>query len=276
MMIKPVSSRCNLSCEYCYYRKYGLGRKIMNTLQTNATLLTDEMCEFFRDNRFLLGVSIDGPEELHNKYRSDSFAQAVKGIELLRKYNVPFNTLTAINDTNSQFPEKVYSFLRGLSDYMQFLPVVEMTGGKIAHFSVRPEQWGNFLCEVLRMWLKYDAGRKHVQLIDAALENMRRIPCSLCVHNPLCGHSGSVEANGNVYSCDRYAFPSHYLGNLLDTDLKILMDMNRDFGMLKTYGLPEECLDCAHVKLCFGGCPVHRPNAGKIICAEATGSFSLN
>ena len=333
MMIKPVSSRCNLHCEYCYYsgkshllniepeimnrdvleaftrqniamhgreaviefawhggepllagiefyrealslqRKYGGSRKIRNTLQTNATLLDDEYCEFFRANDFLLGVSIDGPEEIHNAYRGISFSQAMKGVDLLMKHNIPFNTLTAVNDINSQYPREIYSFLRGLTDYIQFLPVVETDGGNIAHFSVRPEQWGKFLREILGIWLNHDRGRKHVQLIDAALENMKGIPSSVCVHNPLCGHSGCVEANGDLYSCDRYAFPAYYLGNIMDTDMKILMDFNRDFGMNKIYGLHDECFSCKYIKLCFGGCPKHRINGGRNYLCEGYRDF---
>lgn len=248
--------------------KYGAGRKILNTLQTNATILDDEYCKFFKANNFLLGVSIDGPEKLHNTYRGDSFSQVMRGVELLKIHNVPFNTLTAINSVNSKFPHEVYSFLRELTDYIQFLPVVELNGKNIAAFSVKPEQWGKFLCEVFSLWLKYDRNTKHVQLIDSALENARGIPCSLCVHNPLCGHSGSVEANGNVYSCDRYAFPSYLLGNLLNTDLKILMDMNKDFGMQKTFALNDDCFNCPYIKLCFGGCPKHRVSSGKNYLCE--------
>ncbi len=197
----------------------------------------------------------------------------MKGIELLRKYNVPFNTLTAINDVNSMYPRKLYSFLRELTDYMQFLPVVEVADGDVTHFSVRPGKWGKFLCEILSLWLKYDNGCKHVQLINACIENIKGIPCSLCVHSSLCGHSGCVEANGDVYSCDRYAFPAYYLGNIMDTDMKILMNMNRDFGMNKTYLLPEECFNCKYVKLCFGGCPKDRINAGRNYLCEGYRMF---
>lgn len=344
MMIKPVSSRCNLHCDYCYYsgkleslsaehvmshevleeftkdnivmhgrnaviefawhggepllagldffrdalnlqKRYGEGRKILNTLQTNATLLDDSFCEFFRENNFLLGVSIDGPEEIHNIYRNDSFSRVMKGIELLRKHNVTFNTLTAVNNINSKYPRELYFFLRELTGCMQFLPVVESlnTNGRlsqpsglyaslgeknIASFSVEANQWGKFLCEILELWIKYDSGRKHVQLIDSCIENMKGIPCSLCVHNPLCGHSGCVESNGDVYSCDRYAFHSYYLGNIMNTNLKILMDMNKEFGMHKTYGLNESCFECPYIKLCFGGCPKDRMTDGKNYLCE--------
>ena len=270
-------------------QKYGSGRKILNTLQTNGTLLSDDLCKFFRENDFLLGVSIDGPEEVHNVYRENSFAEVMRGIDLLKKYEIPFNTLTAVNNINSQRPRELYLFLRELTDYIQFLPVVEFLPSdyeandgqnfakpsgiffsnphkNITSFSVKPAQWGNFLCEILYLWHKYDRNKKHVQLIDSALENLNRVPCSLCVHNPLCGHSGSVEANGDVYSCDRYAFPAYYLGNILDTALEKLMALNKDFGFHKAYGLSQECLCCKYVKLCFGGFQKDRLDGRNYLC----------
>jgi len=346
MLAKPVSSACNLRCEYCYYtgkesalhigtarmsdevlesyirqslamhgrkarvefawhggeptlaglpffrkvaalqKQYGPGRRIVNTMQTNGTMLTDEFCRFFREERFLIGVSVDGPEALHNTWRKTaegkgSFAQTLRGMELLRKHGVPFNTLTTVNRTNQEYPGEVYAFLREWTDWMQFLPVVEskpaeyereagqlfaappgIHGIQLKHpvmpFSVTPEGYGRFMCGIFDAWRKQDAGRKHVQLIDVTIGNLRGIPSSLCVHNPLCGHSGSVEANGDVFACDRYAFPAYRLGNLTETDLGELMETNREFGMHKTYDLPEECLDCPYIRLCFGGCPKDR------------------
>ncbi len=346
MLAKPISSACNLRCEYCYYagketvlnigkarmsdetleayirqslamhgsrarvefawhggeptlagqafyekavrlqQQYGKGRLIVNTLQTNATLLTEELCRFFKENDFLIGVSIDGPERLHNAYRrkSDgggSFSDALRGMELLKKHGVSFNTLTTVNRMNQEFPQEVYDFLREWTDWMQFLPVVEgaaaeyekqggqcfatppgIHGIQIKHpvmpFSVTPKGYGDFMCAVYDLWKEKDAGKKHVQLIDVTLENLRGVPSSLCVHNPLCGHSGCVEANGDVYACDRYAFLDYRLGNIHERDLGDLMETNRSFGMHKMYGLPQECLDCPYIRLCFGGCPKDR------------------
>ena len=346
MLAKPVSSACNLRCEYCYYsgkaqvlnvgtarmsdavlesyirqslsmhgqaarvefawhggeptlaglafyqkavrlqRQYGRGRNIVNTMQTNATLLTEDFCRFFKAHRFLIGVSVDGPEAYHNVYRRDadgkgSFHRTLRGMELLKKHGVPFNTLTTVNRSNQDHPREVYAFLRDWTDWMQFLPVVEgvpaeyeseggqwfatppgIHGVRIKHpvtpFSVTPSGYGAFLCAIFDICKERDAGRKHVQLVDVTLGNLRGIPSSLCVHNPLCGHSGSVEANGDVYACDRYAFPAYRLGNLMAQSLEALMESNRSFGMHKTYGLPEDCLDCPYIKLCFGGCPKDR------------------
>lgn len=276
--------------------KYGQGRKILNTLQTNGTLLDEEFCAFFRENHFLLGVSVDGPPDCHNAYRRDgdgagSFDRTMRGIELLKRHGVPFNTLTAVNDVNVQKPVEVYRFLRELTDYIQFLPVVERlpapdeeedgqtlasppgihfagTDNLMAPFSVPPGAWGDFLCAVLDEWKKRDRERKHVQLIDVALGNLHGVPSSLCVHNPLCGHSGCVEANGDVYACDRYAFPAYCLGNIMGTDMGVLMERNRHFGMHKAYGLAEECFDCPYLKLCFGGCPKDRLFGGRNYLCE--------
>lgn len=267
-------------------KKYGDGRKILNNIQTNATCLSEEMCLLFKEHQFLVGVSIDGPEELHNTYRrikngKGSFEQTMEGIDLLKKYQIPFSTLTTVNRANMDKPQEVYEFLRSLTDYMQFLPVVEsmpeeyekeagqlfavppgICTREVKHqmmpFSVTPEGYGYFLCVILECWKRKDAGRKHVQIIDVTLDNMKGIPSSLCVHNPLCGHSGCVEANGDVYACDRYVFPQYRLGNILETPLGELMEKNRKFGMHKVYGLSEDCFKCPYVKWCFGGCPKDR------------------
>lgn len=272
-------------------RKHGRGRLVRNSMQTNATLLTDAWCRFFRDNDFAIGVSIDGPEALHNACRkgadgSGSFEAVMAGVRLLERHRVPFAALTTINRFNMEHPLEVYRFLRELTDYIQFLPVVEAlptafeaeAGQRLAtppgihalglthptaSFSVTPEGYGGFLCAVWDEWLGRDAGRVHVQLFDVALGHLQGLPSALCVHDPLCGHSGCVEANGDVYACDRYAFPAYRLGNLTRRPLGELMEENRAFGMHKTCGLPQECLDCLYVRLCFGGCPKDRLSGGR-------------
>ena len=272
-------------------RKHGRGRLVRNSMQTNATLLTDAWCRFFRDNDFAIGVSIDGPEALHNACRkgadgSGSFEAVMAGVRLLERHRVPFAALTTINRFNMEHPLEVYRFLRELTDYIQFLPVVEAlptafeaeAGQRLAtppgihalglthptaSFSVTPEGYGGFLCAVWDEWLGRDAGRVHVQLFDVALGHLQGLPSALCVHDPLCGHSGCVEANGDVYACDCYAFPAYRLGNLTRRPLGELMEENRAFGMHKTCGLPQECLDCPYVRLCFGGCPKDRLSGGR-------------
>jgi len=265
--------------------KYGKGRKILNTLQTNATLIDEDWCQFFAKHDFLLGVSIDGPEELHDVYRKGteggSFKQVMAGIEQLKRFRVRFNTLTTVNAANEDYPDECYDFLRGHTDYMQFLPVVERKpdfleiddGQHLATppgvksplmphammpFSVSPEGYGHFMSAIFQRWQEKDKGLKHVQLFEVTAGNRNDIPSSLCVHNPLCGHAASVEVDGKCYSCDHYTFPEYKLGNILETPLDIMMEKNRAFGMQKTYGLSKECFECPYLKLCFGGCPKDR------------------
>lgn len=338
MLVKPVSSSCNLRCEYCYYlgknellhteekrmpydvlkaftkqmfamhgrdaavefawhggepllaglsfyreavllqQKFGAGRNVRNNLQTNGTLLTEEYCSFFREHHFDLGVSIDGPEKLHNAFRRDaagggSFARTMQGVRLLRQYGVPFSALTTVNRQNMNYPLEVYHFLREWTDMIQFLPVVEgdpaHPGQAESRHSVTPEGYGAFLTEIWKEWIREDPStRPHIQQFDVLLDCLKGRPASLCTLAPVCGHSGSVEADGDVYSCDRFAFPEFRLGNLMEEPLGSLMEKNRGFGMRKTYGLPEECLDCRYVWLCFGGCPKDRGADGKnYLCA---------
>jgi anaerobic sulfatase-maturating enzyme len=265
--------------------RYGGGRKIVNTLQTNGTLLDEDWCEFFARNGFLLGVSIDGPKELHDAYRTGpeggSFERTMAGVRLLRKRGVEFNVLATVNAANEGHPRQVYDFLRQFTDYMQFLPVVEgeaaffeLEDGQnfatppgiksiplkhsMAPFSVSPEGYGAFLSGVFDRWKERDFGKKFVQIFEVTAGNMLGKPGNLCVHNPLCGHGASVEANGDVYSCDHYAFPKYRLGNILETPLADIMEKNRPFGMHKIHGLPDECFDCPYIRLCFGGCPKDR------------------
>jgi|GEM_PF-1928623 uncharacterized protein len=268
-----------------YQNQYGPGRIIRNTLQTNATLLTDAWCAFFAANHFLIGVSIDGHADLHNRYRKNrfgnTFEQTMAGIKLLQKHGVAYNTLTTVNAINSHHPEDVYLFLRELTDYMQFLPVVEclpasyenasgqrfaMPAGlhspsmmhPVTDFSVTAKDYGAFLCTVFDLWRKLDLGEKYVQIIESTLANLNNHPAGVCVHEALCGHAGVLEMNGDLFCCDRYAFEAYKLGNILETPLADLMEKNRSFGMHKTLGLPDECLDCDHIRLCFGGCPKDR------------------
>lgn len=266
-------------------QKYGQGRKIINTLQTNGTCLTDDWCDFFAAHDFLLGLSIDGPQQYHDIHRRDlrgeTFDQTMAGVALLKKHGVAYNTLTTVNAVNARDPEAVYLFLREISDFIQFLPVVEcqpaayenaagqrfaMPAGihsppmkhPVTEFSVDPISYGIFLCKVFDLWKSRDVGEKHVQIFEATLGNLTQQPAGICVHEALCGHGAVLEKNGDLFCCDRYAFPEYRLGNILEAPLDTLMEKNRPFGMHKTMGLPEECLSCLYVKLCFGGCPKDR------------------
>lgn len=267
-------------------RRYGLGRRILNTLQTNGTLLTDDWCRFFHDHHFRIGISIDGPEHLHNIYRKDvhgegTFARTMHGLELLQKHGVEFNTLTTVNAANATHPTEVYDFLRQFSDFMQFLPVVEVLprakdngnvamppglythihhheGQQVSHFSVPAEAYGKFLCTILDLWMAKDMGHKFVQVIEATIGNLTRRPAGLCVHEGVCGHCGVIEKNGDLYRCDRYVFPEYRIGNIMTQPLHDMMQTNRRFGEYKIDSLPGQCLHCDVVDLCFGGCPKDR------------------
>lgn len=263
--------------------KYAAGRRLLNTLQTNGTLLTDDWCKFFRDHQFRIGISIDGPERLHNIYRKDihgegSFRRSMRGIGLLQKYGVEFNTLTTVNAANAGYPEEVYNFLRKYTDFMQFLPVVECLPQNVpgnvalppglystdvitprkAPFSVSADAYGRFLCTITDLWLERDLGRKFIQTIEAAIGNLTRCPAGLCVHEAVCGHCAVIERNGDLYRCDRYVFPEYRIGNILDTPLYDMMQTNRRFGEYKLDNLPRQCLHCDVADLCFGGCPKDR------------------
>lgn len=270
--------------------KYGAGRRILNTLQTNGTLLTDGWCRFFRNHHFRIGISVDGPEHLHNIYRKDvrgegTFARTMQGLELLQKHGVEFNTLTTVNAANATHAAEVYDFLRAFSDFMQFLPVVESLpktnengqetkdygnvglppglyttegAGQLADFSVPSEAYGKFLCTILDRWMAKDIGRKFVQVIEAAIGNITRRPAGLCVHEAVCGHCGVIEKNGDLYRCDRYVFPEYRVGNIMEAPLHDMMQTNRRFGEYKIDSLPSACLHCDVADLCFGGCPKDR------------------
>ena len=265
-----------------FQKKYAPHRRILNTLQTNGTLINPEWCTFFAENNFRIGISIDGPEHLHNVYRKTisgegTFSNVMHAIELFRKHGVEYNTLTTVNAVNAECGAEVYDFLRTLTDYMQFLPVVEcLTDSQsialppgvyspditkprnIALFSVSSEGYGKFLCDVADRWLKTDVGKKYVQIIEAGIGNILRRPAGLCVHESVCGHCAVVERNGDVYRCDRFVFDEYRIGNLLTASLHEMMQSNRQFGEHKLESLPSACLHCDVVDMCFGGCPKDR------------------
>jgi uncharacterized protein len=264
--------------------KYAGGKIIENSIQTNGTTLTEDWCRFFRDNRFLVGFSIDGPEHCHDLYRvykdgRPSFARAMNGLELLKKYQVEFNTLSVVNDYNVQYPQEVYRFLKDIgSHYMQFTPIVEQvnTGAgpeelslmppdknkttKVTKWSVNPVEYGNFLIKIFDEWVRKDVGEYFVVTFDCVLANWMRVPPPLCTAAEICGHAGAVEYNGDVYSCDHYVFPEYRLGNIKDKTLLTLMNspFQRQFGLDKKEKLPQYCKKCDFLDICFGECPKNR------------------
>lgn len=267
-----------------FQNKYSRGRSIENVLQTNGTLLTDEWCRFFRDNHFLVGISIDGPEHIHNRYRftkngMPSFNKVMHGLELLVKHQVEFNTLSVVNDYNARFPLEVYRFLKSAgSRYMQFTPVVERIAGNIPESSMRllsgsnlsdnelapwcvdPLDYGKFLCEIFDDWVLHDVGTYFVPTFDSVLANWTGNRASICIHAETCGQAGVMEHNGDVFACDHFVFPEYRLGNILTDPLVSMMYAPRQiaFGQAKRDTLPQYCRNCEYLFACNGECPKNR------------------
>ncbi len=270
-------------------KKYADGKKVTNTIQTNGTLLTDEWCRFFKEHDFLVGMSIDGPREIHDSYRikgngQPTFDAVMSGLELLREHNVSFNTLTVVNDKNSRHPLEVYRFLKGIGDgHMQFIPAVERLhddaaeslgldfsippfngdltkSARLTPWSVNPERMANFYISVFDEWVRNDVGQVFVQFFEVALSNWLGAGAGLCQFSPKCGMAGALEHNGDLYSCDHYVYPEHKLGNIMETPLVELMhsEVQQKFGSAKFDSLPECCQECEVRTACHGDCPKHR------------------
>ena len=342
VMLKPVGSKCNLDCDYCYYlekenlyekknpvmseellerfikqyiesqtmpeimftwhggetlmrplsfykravelqKQYAQGRHIDNSIQTNGTLLNDEWCKFFKENNFLVGISIDGPKEFHDEYRRDkmgrpSFHRVMRGIELLKKHEVEFNCLAVVNDYNVDYPLEFYNFFKEIGcQYIQFTPIVErirknnsllkLATAKqtedevdLAPYTVPADKWGNFLCAVFDEWIKEDVGKIYIQIFDSTLANWVGEQPSVCTMAKTCGHAGAMEFNGDVYSCDHFVFPEYRLGNIYNKTLTSMMysDEQMKFGNDKFDTLPKQCRECDFLFACCGECPKNR------------------
>jgi uncharacterized protein len=262
---------------------------ISNAIQTNGTMLDDEWCEFLAQNKFLVGLSIDGPRELHDRYRVDkrqqpTFDKVMHGLELLKKHGVEFNTLTVVNSVNSQSPLEVYHFLKSIgSRFLQFIPLVERTappemktegydfaspplpgrktdGSPVTPESVAAEQYGIFLCAIFDEWVRHDVGTTFVQLFDTALGNWMGLGSSLCVFAEKCGAALAIEHNGDLYSCDHYVYPRYKLGNVMNQSLGAMVRAPQQirFGNDKLDSLPKYCRKCEVRFACNGECPKHR------------------
>jgi uncharacterized protein len=256
-------------------RKYARpGMRIVNTLQTNGTLLDDAWCVFFKEHEFLIGLSLDGPKELHDAYRVDkgskgSFERVMKGLELLKKHKVEFNILTTVHAANAAHPLEVYRFLRDEvgAQFLQFIPIVERDNGtgfqqgdRITNRSVTGKQYGSFMIDVFEEWVRRDVGRVYVQLFDVSLAAWLGAPPGLCIFEKTCGTALAMEHNGDVYACDHYVEPDYLLGNLIELPLldMVTSDKQRAFGQAKQDTLPEYCRRCEVRFVCNGGCPKDR------------------
>jgi uncharacterized protein len=264
------------------YRKPGM--TFENTLQTNGVLLDDALCEFLSRNHFLVGISLDGPQELHDACRKDisgqgTYARVIAGLRLLQKHKVDYNVLIAVSRVNAAYPTRVYRFLRDEieAQYLQFIPIVEkslnLRGAKqVTDQSVRPEQWGHFLIDIFDEWVRRDVGRTFVLNFDGALAGWLGKSGTLCIFGRTCGLGLALEHNGDLYSCDHFVDPEHILGNILDTQLLDMVDSERQrkFSRDKWDSLPEYCLTCQFLTICNGECPKNR------FCETPDGKPGLN
>lgn len=252
-------------------KKYSGGRKVLNAFQTNGMLLNDEWGQFMADEGFLVGISVDGPENIHNTYRRDrsgkgSFREVMKGLEILRRYKVEYNTLTTVHPGNQDKALEVYRFLRGLgARYLQFIPIMEVETGtngvqKPTRWSVNPHALGRFMIELFDRWLEKDTQRYSIQWFDTFLLRFMGMPGGVCVHSEECGRALAMEHDGTVYACDHYVYESYRRGNVFENTWASMVDSpeQRQFGRGKWATLPRQCLECRWRFACNGGCPKHR------------------
>ena len=263
-------------------RRHARGRLISNCIQTNGTLITREWCEFLKANNWLVGVSIDGPQEFHDEYRrgsngSPTFRKVMQGIEMLNKYGVEWNAMAVVNDFNADYPLDFYRFFKSIGcNYIQFTPIVERIkqhsdGRHLAHlrdgddcpiadFTVSPEQWGDFLCAVFDEWVKQDVGKVFIQLFDSTLANWAGVEPGVCTMAQRCGHAAVMEFNGDVYACDHFVFPEYKLGNIYTSSLVEMLysDSQQAFGDMKLKSITRQCRECPFLFACNGECPKNR------------------
>ena len=263
-------------------QKYAGGRRIDNVIQTNGTLLTDEWCEFFAQNHWLVGISIDGPQPDHDHYRltaagKPSWQKVMQGIKLLKKHGVEWNAMAVVNAYNVNHPLEFYRFFKENGcQFLQFTPIVERQtrhedGRTLASLadkneiplseaSVTPEQWGYFLCAIFDEWVRKDVGKIFVEIFDCTLANWMGVSPGICAYSKECGHAGVMEHNGDVYSCDHFVFPEYKLGNIRDHSLIAMLygEQQQEFSRLKHSSLPRQCKECDMEFACHGECPKNR------------------
>jgi len=267
-----------------YQKKYANGKRIENIFQTNGTLITDDFCRLFADNNMLVGISIDGPKHLHDAYRltnrgTGSWDEVMRGIELLKKHKVEFNTLSVVNREYAYHGLEIYRFLKEIgSGFIQFIPIVEREAAtvpedglklvapvyerdaRVSEWSVEPLQYGKFLAEIFDEWVRKDVGKYYVQIFDVSLANWVGERPGLCVFTETCGDAMVMEHNGDVFSCDHFVYPGFFLGNVMQTKLTEMAasDRQKTFGKNKRDLLPRYCFECEYRFACHGECPKHR------------------
>lgn len=329
VFVKPIGSKCNLHCQYCYYlekdriyphretrmhydilEKYiaqhieatpgnvitfswhggeptllGLNyfRKVMeiqkkhqppnttilNGIQTNGTLISDNWCRFLAEENFAVGLSLDGPREMHNRYRKTkdnkpTYDQTIQGYYKLHRHRVHIDILCVVNSHNVKFPQRVYRFFEEIdAKYISFLPLVEFqpfTTENVSERSISPESWGSFLCKVFDEWIENGIGKIKIQIFEEATRTAFDQEHSLCIFRPTCGDIPIIEHNGDFYSCDHYVDVEHRLGNITETSFVELLESptQKRFGQDKLLYLPSFCITCEVRAMCNGGCPKNR------------------
>lgn len=269
------------------------GQTIQHTIQTNGTKLDDDWCAFFKANNFLVGLSVDGPKEIHDTYRVDkggrgTFDAVMRGWELLRRHGVDVNILCTVHDANQDRPLEVYRFFRDTmgAEYFQFIPIIErateatlpianegwgerrdggrplytLEGNLVTERSVQAEAYGNFLIAIFDEWVRTDVGRIYVQHFDSALANWVGVPGAVCIFAETCGNALALEHNGDLYSCDHFVEPDYKLGNIRETHMIEMVSSPRQvkFGLHKRDSLPRYCMECDVRFACHGECPKNR------------------
>ena len=264
-------------------------KTIVNSLQTNGTLLTDEWCKFLKENNFLVGISLDGPEEIHNRYRSDhsgndTFDKVMQGLKLLVKYDIEYNVMACVAKETAYKPLEVYHFFKDQGvKFIQFVPIIERIADskakqcglslagpaslekqednvQVTDWTVEPQAYGDFLIAIYEEWVKNDVDDIFVMNFEWALHAWIGNPSPVCIHARQCGKSVIVEHNGDVYACDHFMYPQYKLGNIVQDDPMELADKSRKqgFGVSKETALSRQCQECQVLKACWGGCPKHR------------------
>ncbi len=244
-------------------------KTIINGVQTNGTLLDDEWCRFFSEEEFAVGLSLDGPREMHDMFRvtkdhKPTFEQTMRGYNLLQKHKVHTDTLCVVNVYNVQHPLLVYRFFKQINaQFITFLPCVDPQPGTelgISEISVPSEAWGRFLCTIFDEWVNKDIGYVKVQIFEEALRTAFNQEHSLCIFRPTCGDIPVIEHNGDFYLCDHYVDADHLLGNIHETPFVELLESptQREFGDAKLSTLPKYCLECSVRTMCNGECPKNR------------------
>ncbi len=257
------------------------GIAISNAFQTNGTLLDDNWGAFLKDNQFLVGLSIDGPKKVHDRYRVDragrpTFEAVMRGLEVLKRFEVDHNALCTVHRANSGKGKETYAFLKGAGfDYLQFIPIAERNGAdglagapqvdmdpgnSVTEWSVSPRAYGKFLCDIFDTWFRKDIGKVFVQFFDVQVGLWLDGRSSLCIFAETCGNGLALEHDGSLYSCDHYVYPEYRLGRITDTPLRDMLwtDRQADFGQDKRDSLTAQCQSCAFRFACNGGCPKHR------------------